>query len=250
MPPRGVPLPDHPDECWPHDRTYPQLEGKNFTKGWWAQAQPSRNEGDDDDEGISDFEGKMQALEEKERQAKQQKAARQVSGAKVKPPSTLRSKDAASALSSMAKPSSVTPSFAAPTAAVKARQPTAVASKKPLALPSSARANMRHTAAKVASNTTLGYSKGRAVSANNRAPLTDARRPTPSANGQAQRAPPTGVPFGGGTTLDDLLGLRDLHVIDREGDDADELGGFGPNSGGDDDEDDSLANFQLEPVEL
>ena len=138
MPPREVPLPDYPD-AWPHDRTYPQFEGKNMTKGWWSEFAP-RMDADDDDE-YSEFEERVKearAMQEKQmaRQAKMAPAMKtsglhQVTRAPLttKAPQTLTAKQAASALSRQPKPAAV-PSFAAPTVAAKSRLPSNVTSKK------------------------------------------------------------------------------------------------------------------------
>ena len=249
MPPRGTPLPDHPDDdCWQHDRTYPQFEGKNLTKGWWSEFQPQKDGSEDE---LSDFEEKLKKVEEKERKAAEAKkvlADKSTNGGlqtrkpavKERPPSTLSSRTAASALSSAPK-ARPTPSFAAPTASAKARHPPALASRKPTGT-ISAPGNARHTAAKVASNTTLGYAKGRQVSATARKPLSDIYS-KPTAGEAVKKASPTKMPFGGGTTLDDLLGLQSLTVND----DADEdLGDFGGKAAPALDEEDELADFQLE----
>lgn len=190
MPPRGVPLPDIPDDdgldaLGPLDRrSFPQFEGGNLTRGWMAEFASGGDEGESGEE-LSDFETKVREVEERERKAAAKAKARARARGEVgkKPlasttktttttrlPSTLSSRTAASALSSTRKhPSSTaTPNFAAPTAAAKARLPSsALASKKPTPA-----GNARHTAAKAASNTTLGYSRGRVVSGAAHRPLT------------------------------------------------------------------------------
>lgn len=148
MPPRSVPLPDYPDD-WPHDRTYPQFQGANLTKGWWSEIDPHAGE-TEEEQGIreqQEFLATLKKIEERERKQKLEE----------------EEKSAASLLAAEKTQERKMPGFAAPTAAARARQPTA---KKPLVV-----GNGRHTAAKVASNTTLGYSKGRAVSAGARVPL-------------------------------------------------------------------------------
>lgn len=93
-----------------------------------------------------------------------------------KPPSTVNSRTAAAALSP--KPKS---SFAAPTAATKARIPSKLnllSSKKitPALNPSAA----RHAAATTASRSTIGYSHGRSTSTSLRKPLSNLTKNAPS----------------------------------------------------------------------
>jgi hypothetical protein len=173
MPPREVPLPDHPDD-WPIDRTYPQFEGKNLTRGWYSEFAPQKD--DDEDDEFSDFEEKLKRIEElneKKKQAKKTTAVKKAPMQKTtrdplasKPAQSLTARGAASALSKKTSG----PSFAAPTTAAQARLPTATKMKKAAAT-TLATGNPRHTAAKAASNSTLGYSKGRSVSASTRKPL-------------------------------------------------------------------------------
>lgn len=101
----------------------------------------------------------------------------------------------------------------------------------------SAVANPRHTAARVASNTTLGYSKGRSVSAATRRPLGDIHKK------DDVKPAATQMPFGGGTTLDQLLGLS---LVDQ--DDNDDLGAK-PLAEMDEYED-ALADFQLDAADV
>lgn len=238
MPPREVPLPDYPDDCWPNDRTYPQFEGKNFTRGWWSEYAPKKHFDEADDH--KEFVAKLEKLEKQEAEEKAKKAHAVVKAKPVptkqdplknKAPSTIAARKASSALGSR---TGGVPSFAAPTAAAKARAPGPLASKKPVT-GASATGNIRHTAARAASNTTLGYSKGRSVSA-------VARRPLDQIHQKQEEKPATTVmPFGGGTTLDQLLGLS---LQDDTEDD--ELGGKPPSSN----EDDALDDFQLDAFEL
>ena len=206
MPPRGIPLLDEPDD-WP-DRTYPQFEGKNLTRGWLSEFMPQKD--DDEDEEFSDFDEKIrkiEALEEKKRrqtlQAKKAASVKPSSMQKTirdpltkKPAQGLSSRSAASALSSATKPALGKPT--------KAAAPSALASKK-LVNSTVAPGNPRHTAARVASNSTLGYSKGRAVSASARAPLVGTfRKPMPSDENQNlfAKAPVK--------SIDELFDLSDL----------------------------------------
>lgn len=230
MPPREVPLPDYPDD-WPHDRTYPQFEGQNLTRGWWSEF--VRQKPDDDNDEFSDFEEKLKEIEERDRkkqQAQQAQQGKKTSVAKpsamqkttrdpltAKVPSTLKSKSAASALS---KPRTLT-------AASKARTPaTTVTSKKPAISGQIPAGNSRHIAARVASNTTLGYSKGRAVSANNRTPLSNIYEPQSMAV-EDHKTSPEKKAHPAGSSLDDLFGINRLDI---------------------DDEDDALRDFHLDPI--
>ena len=200
MAPREIPLPDHPDDCWPNDRRYTQLEGKNFTRGWFSEYAAKKDGGDESE--LSDFDEKVRKLEDKEEKKRNAVVKAKPMPTKTNPlaekaPSTVAARKASSALGSR---TGGVPSFAAPTAAARAKAPTALASRKPMTGPS-AIANPRHTAARAASNTTLGYSKGRSVSAAARRPLGDIHKRDDS------KPMTTPMPFGGGTTLDRLLGL-------------------------------------------
>ncbi|KAK6432711.1 hypothetical protein LTR95_011114 [Oleoguttula sp. CCFEE 5521] len=237
MPPRAIPLPDHPTDCWPNDRTYPQFEGRNFTRGVWDGMFPTKEDDEESDE-MSDLDGKIRALESKQAAERVKKTSPVAVRTKMVPvkkdplrertAGTMVAKKAASALGS--GPVDV-PSFAAPTAAAKAKMPTVLAPKK-LTLPTG---NPRHTAAKVASNTTLGYSKGRVVSAAARKPLGGVHEQSESKQAATQ------MPLGGGTTLDMLLRLG-------LGDDADD-DAFGGVKLEDVEEDEALRDFKLPTVE-
>lgn len=236
MPPREIPLPDHPEE-WPLDQSYPQFQGKNLTRGWYSEFAPKRD--DDEDSEMSDFDEKVRKLENDQAEKK----AKQHAVVKSKPvptkrntlaervPPTLAARKASAALGSRV-PS--VRSFAAPTASTKARVPGMLASKKPV--PGTTLAgNTRHAAARAASNTTLGYSRGRAVSG-------AARRLDDIHKKPENRSPGSQLPFGNGdTSLDRLLGLS--LEDDREDDD---LGG---RTGVHAEEDEALDDFQLEVPE-
>ncbi|KAK4898823.1 hypothetical protein LTR27_003554 [Elasticomyces elasticus] len=227
MPPREVPLPDHPEDCWPSDRTYPQFEGKNLTRGWYAEFGESKKVLESDEE-MSDF-------DEKCRKAEEGRKAREATSVERRP-GTVKAKGAASALSSIALPKQkAVPSFAAPTAAARARVPTGTVAKRAGSGSTVGVGNSRHTAAKVASNTTLGYSKGRAVSASTRQPLSS-----------IHEKPATGrdtAPAARNTTLDELLGMHSLSVReDVVGEDG--FGGMPV-----EDLDDGLDDFQLDSVD-
>lgn len=234
MPPREIPLPDHPED-WPLDQSYPQFKGKNFTRGWYSEFAPKRDE--DDDSEMSDFDEKLQKAE-KERKLKQHAVVRSNPvPTKRNPlaeriPSTLAARKASAALGSRA---SAPRSFAAPTAATKARVPGMLASRKPVA-GSTMTGNTRHAAARAASNTTLGYSRGRAVSG-------AARRLDNIHKKPENRTSSSQLPFGNGnTSLDQLLGLS----LEDDSED-DDLGG---RAGAPSDENEALDDFQLEVPEL
>ncbi|KAK3114717.1 hypothetical protein LTR53_006671 [Teratosphaeriaceae sp. CCFEE 6253] len=234
MPPREVPLPDYPDD-WPHDRSYPQFEGQNFTRGWWAEFGGVKDAPASDEEG-SDF-------EEKYRKAEEGKMAREAAAearlAAEKRPLTLKSKSAASALSTTeAQKQRATPGFAAPTAAARARLASVPRAKEAVA--STGMGNARHTAAKVASNTTLGYSKGRVVSGRTRQPLSAVYEKRAATEPEAKKAhmKPRNI------ILHDLLGIQDLGAAGSE-DELDPLGGAASL----DMLSDELEDFQLQPLE-
>ena len=241
MPSREVPMPDHPDD-WPADRTYPQFEGKNLTRGWFSEYDTRK--GDDENEEFSDFEGKLKRVEELNAKKKAQQQAKKTTVVKkntmvttardplaAKPTQSLTARSAASALS---KPFS-TARFAAPTASAKARAPSTTTAKKPN--PAIA-GNARHTVAKVASNSTLGYSKGRAVSASSRKPLLGVHREEPTQTTSPARP-----------SLNGLFGLHNLDIADEDAD----IGLGAPSNGvlgGSDDEDEESHVFQLDTIEL
>lgn len=215
MAPRGVPLNDDPDDFWPNELNLDVLKGTNRTRGWWSEFNPGKEPNDDDSE-LSDLEEKCKKLDAE--QAKEKKAKSIVkpapSSAVNRPrpvvkaaPTTLRAQNAASALGSKTTSASSAPRFAAPTTAAKARQPTA--SSSTATKPKPGLTNPRFTAAKAASNTTLGYSKGRAVSASARRPLSDLHA-KPQQGEKEAAAPEKTI-----TYLDELLGLNNLDVGDE-----------------------------------
>ena len=251
MPPREVPLPDHPDDCWPIDRTYPQFEGSNLTRGWWSEF--SQQVGEDEDTEFSDFEEKLNAAERREKKAGDGHAAKKGTPVKraglqtakrdpltTKEPQTMKARSAAAALSGTSKPSN-TASLAAP----KAR-PTCTLTAKKTTVPPPASGNTRHTAAKVASNSTLGYSKGRAVSGATRKPLSQLQGKQISAPSSRPRSASPQKKMLSPAALDELFGMPSLDIASDE---DDGLGGkqdFKVLNGEDENED----AFQLEPVEL
>ena len=244
MPPREVPLNNDPDDILPLPMNMNALKGKNLTKGWWSEYN-GKDENDEDSE-LSDFEEKVKKNEAEHKRwdaATKTKSTAQPStsrtGTKVPlkaAPNTVRAQKAASALGSKPTTKAVGPSFAAPTAMAKARLAgsTIPAGRKPA--PTTA-GNPRFAAAKAASNSTIGYSKGRSVSASARPPLS-------SIHSRPQAAKKVEEPKR--TTLDDLASFGALDLDDEDGD-----LGFGVRSNGLDallDNDDEDV-FQLDPVE-
>lgn len=179
MPPREVPLPDYPDDVWPHEREYPELQGENFTRGWWDVYATKR-----DDEEFSDWEEKLRKSKARAREHKERQARLQ----------NVTSKSAAAALSSRPA-AAATPGFQSSSAATRARQMPPV--KKSLAN----ERNPCFNAAKAASNSTIGYSKGRAVSSSARKPLSGVRAPESERKG-SKISQQHGTNF---STLDHLL---------------------------------------------
>ncbi|KAI7477239.1 hypothetical protein KC351_g8964 [Hortaea werneckii] len=223
-----------------------------------------------------------------------------------KAPSTLTSKTAASALSSQqqSKPTSrAVPSFAAPTAAAKARAPSSILpsrSKPPISNPyPNVRGNVgrpgkpattatatataptvsSHTAARVASNSTLGYSRGRQVSANrHKTPLQDLYQAPllshPSQPGAKDEEKSTALEVDQSeipqsttdgkqdrerTNFEDLLDLQGLGLgggkeevdVDRSDDEDDDglLGGRRIEDWGSEDDGELLGDFQLPTIQ-
>lgn len=242
MAPREVPLPDYPDD-WPHDRTYPQFEGNNFTRGWWSEF--ANQKGDDDDTEFSDFEEELKKLAERERKKKHAQHVKKAPLTKTsalekttrhpltaKPPQTVKAKSAASALSQPLKPAMSSSTIPKSTTFPK---PT---SRKPTTGVPSATGNPRHTAAKVASNTTLGYSKGRVVSG--------VRRPQSDVTTNVDKSLlPANNISSDKTSLDDLFALSALNLGGGEGDDV-----FARSGKDILEEDDELKDFQLDVVEI
>ncbi|KAG9518528.1 hypothetical protein KCV07_g5537, partial [Aureobasidium melanogenum] len=188
MPPRSIPLPDHPDTI--HERDYSILSPEYATKGFWGAfenapdehgVRPSERKNREmmartdkiqqdiirraleaDDFLSLDLTKVRKAFEEKEQQSRA--------------PSSLSARRAASALSRSSSTTALGPRFAAPTAtaAARSRTTTAVHSqpRKPISsLTAPTASSARHANATAASRNTLGYARGRAVSAVSRRPL-------------------------------------------------------------------------------
>jgi len=173
MPPKPEPLPDIPsdDEFGP-DKDYSVLKGANLTRGW---ASVYLNPVDDD--GIP-LRAKNQRKADEEHMAKElerldkaivaefdddeQNLRAYLSLPSQKPVAVLESVNAQSAAVALTQQPSrkKPPSYAAPTAAAKARTHDTNLAAKP-----------GHARAVAASKTTLSYGKGRAVSATLKAPM-------------------------------------------------------------------------------
>lgn len=243
MPPREVPLNNDPDDILPLSMNLNALKGKNLTKGWWSEYS-GKGENDEDSE-LSDFEEKVRKAEaeHKKRDAQKLKPATKPSAGRAATagptkfaPTTVQARKAASVLSSRHTTKAAVPSFTAPTAMAKARLAGSImpAGRKP----APALGNSRFPAAKAASNSTIGYSKGRSVSATTRPPLSNL-------SSQPQAKSKVEEPNRG--TLDDLAGFGTMGLDDDEDGDL----GLGVNRSGLDvlldDEEEEL--FQLDPVE-
>ena len=214
MPPKEIPLLDDMDDYLPRDWKVPTFGGKNTTRGIWeAYHNPVENDGRtrlqrEFEEGLEQDQKKRdevfdkqfaEAWEKDQAEVTRYFAGDPVKKAAPKPaiqpaitkrkptgPSTLKARSAASILSGPSKPS-----FAAPTAAAKARIPTAaVASKKPTK-PTTAPSATRHATATAASKSTIGYAQGRANNTNTtpRKPLSNVTKPALFSTSTRQPAP-------------------------------------------------------------
>ncbi|KAL1846718.1 hypothetical protein Plec18170_009008 [Paecilomyces lecythidis] len=194
MPPKPQELPDFPDDIT-YDTTFPQFQGNNIARGW-ERVYSKEEIGPDGltkrerkfqedsiaydkmvDEMIQKQVDDMPLLEintdefldqpeieqqrEEERRAKEEaskkKHARSVSTRSI---STVKSREAATALS---RPSSSL-SKGKPAAAPKSRPTSALSTRSKKTPAPTNPSSMRHTAAAASSRTTVGYSKGRSVS--------------------------------------------------------------------------------------
>ncbi|KAL1865114.1 hypothetical protein Plec18167_009517 [Paecilomyces lecythidis] len=193
MPPKPQELPDFPDDIT-YDTTFPQFQGNNIARGW-ERVYSKEEIGPDGltkrerkfqedsiaydkmvDEMIQKQVDDMPLLEintdefldqpgieqqrEEECRAKEEaskkKYARSVSTRSI---STLKSREAATALS---RPSSLSKGKSAP--APKSRPTSALSTRSKKTPAPTNPSSMRHTAAAASSRTTVGYSKGRSVS--------------------------------------------------------------------------------------
>ncbi|KAI4719915.1 hypothetical protein E4T48_03802 [Aureobasidium sp. EXF-10727] len=188
MPPRSIPLPDHPDTI--HERDYSILSPEYATTGIWGAfgnapdehgVRPSERKNREmmartdkiqqdiirraleaDDFLSLDLTKVRKSFEEKEQQSRA--------------PSSLSARRAVSALSRSSSTTALGPRFAAPTATATARsRPTTAPrplSRKPSStLTAPTASSSRHATATTASRNTLGYARGRAVSTASRRPL-------------------------------------------------------------------------------
>lgn len=232
MPPREAPKEENYDDIWPRDRDYSMFQGSNMTRGWLSEYLPEKEDNVDDDELSDDFEEKYKkAVEREKKEAAAKKRPLTSKGTntalKATPP-TMRAQHAASALSSRSsKPAAANTSTS--TTSAKTRQPTGTsASRKPMF----DKGNPRFTAAKAASNSTIGYSKGRVVSAHRR-PLSDVHSQPPKQEPEEK------------VTLDELLNLDSMEIADEDAD----LGSGLTNQGLDQLTEDEPEVFQLDPPE-
>ena len=238
MPPRETPLPDHPDDCWPIDRTYTQLQGDNLTKGRWFGP---IHHGEKDPEELSDFEDKVKKLEQKTCAVQKTKTGTPIKKAGLqkttrdplqsKAPQTLKSKSAATALATRTR------NDATSINAVPKTRPTPNVFAKPVTRTGMPPNNPRYAAARATSNSTLGYSKGRAVSGATRKPLAGLYSDKETRGTTAGPASKAESPAG--AALEALFGIEDL-VVDDEGEDAQVRGADAAV-----DFDDGLDDFQL-----
>lgn len=241
MPAREMPLPDYPDD-WPHDRAYPQFESENKTRGWFSEFAGRKHE--DDDSDFSNFAEELRDVEQRKNdepreQIKTASHKTVLNSCTTKPLQTLKSRDAALALS---RPlTSTTPGFAAPTAAAKARAPSVIPTQSRLSAQGTTFGASRHTVARAASNTTVGFSKGRAVSATKRALLSRSCDDDVSEYNLVHRPGDRGR-----SALEDLFGTASL-AIETTGSSSAGVSGLREF---DDDEDEVLRNFQLETVDV
>ncbi|KAJ9294266.1 hypothetical protein DTO271G3_7128 [Paecilomyces variotii] len=195
MPPKPQELPDFPDDIT-YDTTFPQFQGKNIALGW-ERVYGNEEVGPD---GLTKRERKFQedsiaydkmvdemiqkqvdampllgidefpdepCLEEIEKQREEERRAKEEASKKrhtrsvsTRSISTVKSREAAAALSrpssSLSKGKAATAPKSRPTSALSTRSRKTPAPTNP--------SSMRHTAATVSSRTTVGYSKGRSVS--------------------------------------------------------------------------------------
>jgi len=211
MPPRSVPLPDYPS---PED--LPPLDYARIFDPETMFAQMAAYHADPlvDDNGTRLSDRKLAQLRDEsdraiEREISQGLARdpymRQASSLLNPPPATLNSRSAASAL---ARPTSAVPGFAAPTAATRAR--------KNVQSNERGAAGGAHAAAAAASRSTLGYSKGRSVSASKRPGLSPAHRA-----GVVKKAGGGGaasVAFGAVAPFGQMRKAEGVHLIDEDED--------------------------------
>ncbi|SMR57534.1 unnamed protein product [Zymoseptoria tritici ST99CH_3D1] len=206
MPPRGIPLPDHDDDLLAAELDFTVLQGKNLTRGWYSEY-ASKKEDNEEDSELSDYEERIKEIEQAQKRKAETKKPRPATAQSSRgvraAPGTIKAQHAASALSTQPAKST----FASSTSAARARQPalapTSFLKKKSVAPLAN---NPRFTAAKVASNNTIGYSRGRVVSASTRGPLVNVHAKPSMARDEPEER----------TSLADLLGLKTLHVDDDD----------------------------------
>ncbi|KAH7132434.1 hypothetical protein B0J11DRAFT_521685 [Dendryphion nanum] len=198
MPPKEVPLPEaFDDDMPPINWDFPQLKSAKFNRSIYNRHnQVIEDDGRTRGEREAEEElamVKKESAEEADRlfaevQEREQAEARRYLGIespkkaapeanvlkkKAQAPSTIKARSAAAALSPAPKPS-----YAAPTAVVKSRLPTMLASRKP-AQPAINPSATRNATAAAASKSTIGYARGRsaATTTTARKPLSNVTRP-------------------------------------------------------------------------
>ncbi|THZ65167.1 hypothetical protein D6C86_02100, partial [Aureobasidium pullulans] len=189
MPPRSIPLPDHPDTI--HERDYSMLDPQYATNGFWGVFENAP-----DEHGVRPTERKNREMMARTDKIQQDIIRRALEAddflnldlTKVRKgfeekeqqsraPSSLSARRAVSALSRSSSTTALGPRFAAPTATAAARSRTTNTvrplPRKPISslTASTASSSARHASATAASRNTLGYARGRAVSAASRRPL-------------------------------------------------------------------------------
>ncbi|KAF2435045.1 hypothetical protein EJ08DRAFT_675472 [Tothia fuscella] len=262
MPPRAKPLPDYPsdDEFGP-DKTFPQFNPENFTRGW-ASVYTT------DDNGVSfaakrdaEFEAKtnaytddllkksmddslghldrsvmddLQILPSPTKSAvstdsppKKFQPAMKKPSMKLSAPPTLTAKSAATALGRTPKAAGI-PSYAASTGTTKPKIPsstTGILGRK--IRPTVTRAppsGARQAAAVAASHSTLGYAKGRAASQGLKKPLSSIfKDETTVVPATAAAAPKKDAV----RELEDIVHAREEAANANAGDDDDDFFGGG-----------------------
>ena len=187
---------------FPSDWKFPMFEGKNMTRGIWsAYHNPIEDDGRtkkerEFEEGLArdkkkrdeEFDKLFEATMAKdEAEARKRlgiespKKAAPKAGLppkkKILGPSTVRSRSAAAALSSVAKPT-----YSVPTTATKSQVPSSLFPNRRGAKPVMAPSASRHAAATTASKSTIGYAQGRATSTTARKPLSNVTKPRPASS--------------------------------------------------------------------
>jgi hypothetical protein len=205
-----IELPDEPDDII-YDTTFPQFRGRNIARGW----EKVYFHGEVGEDGLTQRERKFReesiaydklvdemtqkqvdnmelrginiredpdepCWEEIQQQRREEQTAKDnAKKTHARSVSTIKSRDAAAALSQSGRPSTRLTNVKSSTAAHPRKTSSLIASKKKAAAPTNPSA-MRHTAATASSRTTLGYSKGRSVSSTLQGKTTRAKENQPA----------------------------------------------------------------------